>query len=65
MTLGIDDIQQNATQHNTIECHYAECHTYVNVMLCCYAECHYAECCGAKYSAATVSDSFANRIFPM
>jgi hypothetical protein len=28
MTLSID------IQHNSIECHYAECRDYLNVMLC-------------------------------
>ncbi len=38
MTLSID------IQHNSIECHYAECR-YAE---CSNAECHYAECHSAK-----------------
>ncbi len=32
------------TQHNNIECHYAECHDFLIVIECRYAECRYAEC---------------------
>ncbi len=38
MTLSI------GIQHNNIDCHYAECRDYLNVILSRYAECSYAEC---------------------
>ncbi len=33
MTLGINNIQHNETQHISVERQYAGCHDYLNVML--------------------------------